>query len=324
MRIRPASPADLPAITEIYNAEVMGSTATWDMEPVTLEERGRWLADHPASRFPVLVADVEGTVAAWGSLSPHSARPGWAPTVECSVYVGSAWRGRGLGSVVLDALCAAGAEIGHAVVLARISADNLASQRMCAKEGFFEVGRMLGVGRKFGRSLDCVILQRYLRRRAGAVVIDPAGRVLFIRREREGQVWWTLPGGTVEPGEGPAEAAAREVLEESGLEVRLGPLGHRIFRHGRLQLYYLAEPVRQVHPGGTGPEFAPGVADTRGTYTPEWLTRQEISERTCVPAPVAAALVQGAAWPDAPQTHYEDPVPEAARYHLAGPAVARM
>lgn len=316
VRIRPATTDDLPVINAIYSDEVVTSTATWDLEPMGVGERAQWLQAHPPGRYPVLVADVEGAVAAWACLSPYSQRGGWGATVECSVYVGAGYRGRGLGPALLDAICAVGAHLGHAVVLARISADNEASLRMCAREGFFEVGRMLGVGTKFGRTLDCVILQRFLRRRAGAVVRDDAGRVLFIRRERDGAVWWILPGGTVEPAEAPEAAAVREVLEETGVEVRLGALGYRIFRHGRLQLYYQASFVRQVHPSGMGPEFAPGVREVRGTYTAEWLSTKEVGHRACLPPPVARAIVAGSPWPSAPETHYDDPVPTAAHYHL--------
>ena len=58
---------------------------------------------------------------------------------------------------------------------------------------------------------------------AGAVVRDEAGRLLIVRRGREpGAGLWSLPGGRIEPGETPQAAAAREVREETGLEVEVG------------------------------------------------------------------------------------------------------
>jgi len=63
--------------------------------------------------------------------------------------------------------------------------------------------------------IDCV----------GAVIFDPAGRLLLVRRGHEpGKGRWSIPGGRVEAGETDAAAVAREVLEETGLGVRVGRL----------------------------------------------------------------------------------------------------
>jgi 8-oxo-dGTP diphosphatase len=60
---------------------------------------------------------------------------------------------------------------------------------------------------------------------AGAVIRDPTGRILLIRRgTAPSKGRWSLPGGRVEAGESPAAAAAREVAEETGLVVAIGEL----------------------------------------------------------------------------------------------------
>ncbi len=311
MLLRPATLADLRAINAIYNAEVTGGTATWHTQAVSAEEREAWLRAHEPDRYPVLVAQAEDGVAGWGSLSPFNSMGGWAKTVECSVYVAPAHRGAGLGRRLLDGLCRQGSFLGYGAALALVSADNAGSVAMCVAEGFFEAGRLLQVGRKFGRSLDCVVLERFLRERAGAVVRDEGGRTLFIRRERDGEVWWILPGGTVEPGETSEEAARREILEETGLDIRLGPLGYRVFRHGRVQRYFAATVVRAETGGGTGPEYSPEHIATHGTYAPEWLTTREVGARRCLPLPLADAVVRGAPWPAVARTLYDDPAPVA-------------
>lgn len=58
---------------------------------------------------------------------------------------------------------------------------------------------------------------------ASAVIVDPDGRILLVKRGHEPQKGrWSVPGGRLEPGETPAQAAVREVREETGLDVRVG------------------------------------------------------------------------------------------------------
>jgi ADP-ribose pyrophosphatase YjhB (NUDIX family) len=77
----------------------------------------------------------------------------------------------------------------------------------------------MGQGDRDGNVILCV----------GAIVRDDTGRLLMIRRGREPALGaWSLPGGRVEPGETDAQAVAREVAEETGLEVRVGELIGRI------------------------------------------------------------------------------------------------
>ncbi len=86
----------------------------------------------------------------------------------------------------------------------------------------------------------------------GAVVHDGAGRLLVVRRGRPpGQGLWSVPGGRVEPGETEHEAVAREVCEETGLQVRVGRLAGRVRRAGLAGVVYdIADHVCEVV-GGT-------------------------------------------------------------------------
>jgi phosphinothricin acetyltransferase len=160
-RVRPAGRADLPRILSIYNHEVLSSTATYDTQPRTEEEHGKWFAHHD-SVHPVLVAESDREVCGWASLSPWSDRPAYDSSVEVSVYVAEEHRGKGVGKQLLQALIEAGRARGHHALLGRISSDNTVSIRLHEALGFSVVGVLKEVGFKFGRWLDVSIMELIL------------------------------------------------------------------------------------------------------------------------------------------------------------------
>ena len=158
-RIRSAVAADVPAIVEIYNAEVLYSFATFDTEPVTVEARRRWLARRDARRHPVVVADAGGDLAGWASLSRWSEKGAYARAAEVSVYVDRAWRGRQIGKALLAELIERGRQAGLGVLLTRICRQGgEASLRLHEHLGFRRVGTLRAVGEKFGQILDVELL----------------------------------------------------------------------------------------------------------------------------------------------------------------------
>ena len=158
MQVRLARLDDAEPIRRIYNLEVSGTT-TFDLVPRTLEDQERWLAAH-AGAHPAVVAVDGGDVVGFGSLSPFRDRPAYATTVEDSVYVDRDRRGRGVGRVVLDELLRLAGTHGFHSVIARIVGDNEPSIRLHRACGFELVGVEREVGRKLGRWLDVVEMQR--------------------------------------------------------------------------------------------------------------------------------------------------------------------
>jgi phosphinothricin acetyltransferase len=156
--IRPARETDLSGVTAIYNEAVERTTGTFDTEPKTPAQMADWFKAHDAAH-PVLVAEEDGRVVAWASLSHWSERCAYARSTEISVYVEVPARGRGLAGELLDEVLRLGRSLGVKQVLARITQDNEASLRLHARRGFVEVGRLRRVGEKFGRVLDVHILQ---------------------------------------------------------------------------------------------------------------------------------------------------------------------
>ena len=159
--IRLAERRDAAGIRAIYNHYVTESTALFDMVPRTLDEQVQWIDDHSGGH-PALVAEVGGTVVGFGSLSVFRSRPAYATTVEDSVYLLDGHQGLGIGTRLLTELLRMAAAHGFHAVIARITGENEASIRLHAACGFELVGTEREVGRKFGRWLDVVEMQRML------------------------------------------------------------------------------------------------------------------------------------------------------------------
>jgi L-amino acid N-acyltransferase len=160
--IRLAELRDAEAIRDIYNAEVQESTVTFDLVPRTLEEQLAWLAEHSGGRPAVVAVDDGGRVVGFGSLTPYKERPAYAPTVEDSVYVHRERRGGGVGRALLAELVRLAEQYGYHSVVARIVGGHDASIGLHAAHGFELVGVEREVGRKLGRWLDVVVMQRML------------------------------------------------------------------------------------------------------------------------------------------------------------------
>ena len=161
IRVRLAVRTDAEAIRRIYNHEVENTTATMDLVPRTLVDQEEWLAARTGA-FAAIVADLDGEVVGFASLSPYKERAAYRPTVEDSVYVRRDMGRRGIGRLLLVELLDRAAGSGFHSVMARIEAGGEASRALHAACGFREVGIEREVGRKFNRWLDVVLMQRML------------------------------------------------------------------------------------------------------------------------------------------------------------------
>jgi phosphinothricin acetyltransferase len=158
--IRPATEADLEAINDIYNDEVLHRVASWDYEPWSIEQRRQWLADHQGdATTPVFVAEVAGEVAGMSYLSWYRPRPGYTFTRENTVYIDERFQRRGLGALLLGALIEAAEASGLRTLIAVIEGSNEASIALHARFGFERAGLLREVGFKFDDWLDSVYMQ---------------------------------------------------------------------------------------------------------------------------------------------------------------------
>lgn len=162
LTVRLAIEADADAILAIYNPEVQGSTVTFDLVPRDHAGQVEWLAAHDGAHPATVAVDERGEVVGFGSLSPWRPRPAYSTSVEDSVYVHQDHRGQGVGKfLVADLLDRATAHGFHAV-FARIVGGHKASIALHGALGFEVAGVEREVGRKFGRWLDVVIMERLL------------------------------------------------------------------------------------------------------------------------------------------------------------------
>ena len=161
MRTRLIEPRDAEATRAIYNVEVQESTVTFDITPRSLADQQVWIAEHSGGH-PAIVAVDDATLLGFASLSPFKPRAAYAPTVEDSVYVHRDARGRGVGELLLREIIRLGTDHGFHSAVARIVGGHEASIALHRKCGFEEIGCEREVGRKFGRWLDVVLMQRML------------------------------------------------------------------------------------------------------------------------------------------------------------------
>jgi phosphinothricin acetyltransferase len=162
VEIGPAQRRHAAGVLEIYNHFVASSTAIFDLVPRTLAEQVAWVDEHSGGHPAVVAIDHDGAVVGFGSLSPFRPRPAYATTVENSVYVREGAQRRGTGRRILEELVRLGGAHGFHAMIARIVGHNEASIALHAACGFEVVGTEREVGRKFGRWLDVVEMQRML------------------------------------------------------------------------------------------------------------------------------------------------------------------
>ena len=162
MDVRLARLEDGEAIRTIYNLEVTESTITFDLVPRSAVQQEQWLLQHAGAHPAVVATGDRGEVLGFGALSPYRSRPAYATTVEDSVYVRRDLQRRGIGRAVLGELMALATAHGFHAVIARIVDGHEASIGLHRACGFHLVGVEREVGRKFGRWLDVVVMQRLL------------------------------------------------------------------------------------------------------------------------------------------------------------------
>lgn len=141
MVIRLSSESDLVQINEIYNFAIPSGISTADTEAITLKERKRWFKKHKPDQYPVFVAEQDGQVLGWISLSAY--RPGRKAlrfTKEVSYYIHPDHQQKEIGSALMDFIIKNAPQYDTKIMLAMLLQQNTASIRLLKKYGFKKWG----------------------------------------------------------------------------------------------------------------------------------------------------------------------------------------
>ena len=161
LTIRHATDDDGATIREIYNVEVLTSTVTFDVVARSETDQAEWMAAHSGAH-PAIVAELDGIVIGFASLTPYRPRAAYSTSVEDSIYVSADHRGEGVGRALLGEILTLARVGGFHTVIARIVGDHEASIALHRSFGFELVGIEREIGRKFSRWLDVALMQLLL------------------------------------------------------------------------------------------------------------------------------------------------------------------
>ncbi|MFE6481795.1 GNAT family N-acetyltransferase [Streptomyces sp. NPDC057757] len=165
VQVRRGIESDLDALTAIYNHYVRETPITFDTAVFTAEERRSWLLSHPEDgphRLMVATDANSQAIHGYATSSTFRVKPAYATSVEITVYLAPDAAGRGIGTLLYEALFAAlaGEDVHRAY--AGITQPNEASVRLHERFGFRYVGTYREVGRKFGRYWDVAWYEKEL------------------------------------------------------------------------------------------------------------------------------------------------------------------
>ena len=161
--IRPATPADIAAITRIYGHSVRTGTASFELEPPGEAEMARRMQALLDGGYPYIAAEIDGVVAGYAYAGSYRPRPAYRYSVEDSIYIDPAAQRRGTGRALLQRLIEECERRGYRQMIAVIGdSAQTPSIEIHRALGFRMIGAIENVGYKFDRWLDTVLMQRPL------------------------------------------------------------------------------------------------------------------------------------------------------------------
>jgi phosphinothricin acetyltransferase len=159
--IRLATPEDAPHIAAIWNAFIRDTTVTFNATEKSAEDIARLIADRATLGHATFVADSAGLVG-FATYAQFRAGVGYATCMEHTILLAPAAAGQGTGRALMTALCDHARAAGAHQMIAGVTAENPQGIAFHTRLGFAEIARIPEAGRKFGRFIDLVLMQKFL------------------------------------------------------------------------------------------------------------------------------------------------------------------
>jgi phosphinothricin acetyltransferase len=162
IKIRKALKSDVPMINEILNYSIKHTKYNLTLEPRSEEDAEKWYDSHMEENYPVLIAELNGEVVGWASLSHFRYITGYNTTAEVSVYVDQNHRHKGIGTLLISSLEREAYGKYHCLI-AVITNNNTASLSLHSRCGFVPISTFREIAYKHGEYIDVTFMSKILK-----------------------------------------------------------------------------------------------------------------------------------------------------------------
>jgi phosphinothricin acetyltransferase len=162
IKIRQAQKADVPAINEILNYAIKHTQYNLTLEPRSDEDAVKWFDEHMEENYPVLIAELNGEVVGWASLSHFRYISGYNTTAEVSIYVSHKYRHKGIGTLLISSLEREAYGKYHCLI-AVVTDNNTASLSLHSRCGFAPISTFKEIAYKNGEYIDVTFMSKILK-----------------------------------------------------------------------------------------------------------------------------------------------------------------
>ena len=162
MHIRPAAPKDAQDIANIWNPVIRDSVSTFTNIEKLVPALQEMILERAYMNYGFYMAETHGRIAGFATYSPFRSGPGYAQTMQHSIFLNPNERGKGTGKALMKVLEDHGRAAGVHCFIAGLSAENMDGILFHTALGYSKVANIKQAGLKFDRWHDLILMQRFL------------------------------------------------------------------------------------------------------------------------------------------------------------------